>query len=55
MTPPDLKLTLAEECSLQMHQACKNLMALILLREENLALATALRKIRATVDKAVSD
>ena len=54
MTPPDLKLTLAEECSLQMHQACKNLMALILLREENLALATALRKIRATVDKAVS-
>lgn len=50
-----LKLTLADECSLQMHQASKNLMALILLREENVALAKALRKIRATVDKAVSD
>ena len=55
MTTLDLKLTLADECSLQMHQASKNLMALILLREENVALAKALRKIRATVDKAVSD
>jgi hypothetical protein len=55
MTTLDLKLTLAEECSLQMHLASKNLIALILLREENVALAKALRKIRATVDKAVSD
>ena len=54
-TEPDLQLSLAEECSLQMHQASKNLIALILLRDENMALATALRKIRATVDKAVSD
>ncbi len=54
-TATDLQLSLAEECSLQMHQACKNLIALILLREENVALASALRKIRATVDKAVSD
>ena len=37
-----LQLSLAEECSLQMHQACKNLITLILLREENVALASAL-------------
>ena len=55
MTLPDLKLALADECSLQIHQASKNLLALILLRQENVALAKALRKIRATVDKAVSD
>jgi hypothetical protein len=55
MTVPDLKLALADECSLQIHQASKNLLALILLRQENVALAKALRKIRATVDKAVSD
>ena len=55
MTVPDLTLALADECSLQMHQASKNLLALILLRQENVVLAKALRKIRATVDKAVSD
>lgn len=55
MTVPDLRLVLADECSLQIHQASKNLLALILLRQENLALSKALRKIRATVDKAVSD
>ena len=55
MTVPSLKLALADECTLQIHQASKNLLALILLRQENVALAKALRRIRATVDKAVFD
>jgi hypothetical protein len=55
MTLLELKLAMADECSLQIHQASKNLLALILLRQENVALAKALRRIRATVDKAVFD